>query len=209
MSTPAGPLAPPARPPARAALQQLRALLPLLSAGAAGKDRPGKGPAHLEAGHLVTHSTLAGSSFWVGSPKGLPISHFQSALFSICHFPTATGHPAGPSQPPGVSVPLIGRWACLSQICPAPLKPKDTSGSSWFAYTDACSAIPDSPSSLTCPKLGKCLWRVGSSSLLGYKRPPTLGPYPSSVLPSGGYPASLPPVAGQGCFPDQPLFPEH
>lgn len=103
------PTRPPARPPSRAALQPLRALLPLLSAGAAGKDRPGKGAAHLEAGHLVTHSTLAGSSFWVGSPKGLTISHFQSALFSICHFPTATGRPAGPSQPPGVSVPLIGR----------------------------------------------------------------------------------------------------
>lgn len=73
-----------------------------------------------------------GSALWVGSPKGPPISHFQSLLFSICHFPTATFRPAGPSQPLRVSSPRIGRWACLSQMCPAPLKPKDTSGSPQF-----------------------------------------------------------------------------
>lgn len=53
-------------------------------------------PAHLEAGLLVTPSALAGSPLWVGSPKDHPISHFQSPLFSICHFPRATVNPAGP-----------------------------------------------------------------------------------------------------------------
>lgn len=53
-------------------------------------------PAHLEAGPLVTHSAQAGSPLWVGSPKDHPVPHFQSPLLSVCHFPTAAVHPAGP-----------------------------------------------------------------------------------------------------------------
>lgn len=112
---------------------------------------------------------------WVGSPKGPPISHFQSLLFSICHFPTATFRPAGPSQPRRVSFHRIGRWACPSQMSPAPPKPKDTSGSPRLDYTIVCPTA--SRSSVTSPHT-----RHGSVAGWEVLRPTMEGP-PSTGSP--------------------------
>lgn len=60
-----------------------------------------------------------------------------------------------------VSSRLIGRRACPSPMCPAPPQSKDTSGSSWFDYTDACWTVSASAGSVTSPKPGTCPWRVG------------------------------------------------
>lgn len=125
-----------------------------------GCQRKSPGPSRGRSlGHAQSLHRLPLSGW--APPRAIPFTLSSFCFSLICHFPTTTFTPlAPPNQGLRISSLLIGRWACLSHMCPAPPKPKDTSGSPWFYYTVAYSAASDSPSSMTCPTPGMCLWRV-------------------------------------------------
>lgn len=139
MSMPASPLLAPGRhssptpgssPPSSHKLHQVLQEKVLPENGRhAGCQRKPLGPS-LRAGLLVMQRAFTGSPLWMGSPpppRPKP-SHFP---FLVPNFLLlVTSHQLLSLQ--RVSSPLRGRKACLSPMCPALPKSKDTCGSPGF-----------------------------------------------------------------------------